>query len=43
VYWGLYRRFFEHVDFAFEPRNLPPSGAYFCRGPKDLAGSPWKR
>jgi phosphatidylethanolamine/phosphatidyl-N-methylethanolamine N-methyltransferase len=37
VYWGLYRRFFEHVDFAFEPRNLPPSGAYFCRGPKDLS------
>jgi phospholipid N-methyltransferase len=37
VYWGLYRRFFEHVEFAFEPRNLPPAGAYFCRGPKVLA------
>ena len=21
-------------DFVFEPRNLPPSGAYFCRGAK---------
>jgi ornithine lipid N-methyltransferase len=37
VYWGLYRRFFDHVDFVFEPRNLPPSGAYFCRGPKGLS------
>lgn len=37
IYWPLYRRYFEHVAFAFEPRNLPPSGAYICRGPKDLA------
>jgi phosphatidylethanolamine/phosphatidyl-N-methylethanolamine N-methyltransferase len=36
VYWPLYRKYFEHVEFAFEPRNLPPSGAYFCRGPKDI-------
>ena len=36
VYWPLYRRYFDEVRFAFEPRNLPPSGAYFCRGPKDI-------
>jgi ornithine lipid N-methyltransferase len=32
VYWRFYRRFFEEVRFAFEPRNFPPAGAYFCRG-----------
>ncbi len=31
VYLRFYRRFFEEVRFAFEPRNLPPAGAYFCR------------
>jgi phosphatidylethanolamine/phosphatidyl-N-methylethanolamine N-methyltransferase len=36
VYWGLYRKFFDDVRFAFEPRNFPPAGAYFCRGPKPL-------
>jgi ornithine lipid N-methyltransferase len=36
VYWPFYRRYFEDVRFVFEPRNLPPSGAYFCRGPRDL-------
>jgi phosphatidylethanolamine/phosphatidyl-N-methylethanolamine N-methyltransferase len=36
VYWRFYRRFFDEVQFAFEPRNIPPAGAYFCRGPKDL-------
>ncbi len=36
VYQGLYRKFFQDVRFAFEPRNLPPAGAYFCRGFKDL-------
>lgn len=36
VYWGLYRRFFEDVRFAFEPRNFPPAGAYFCRGVKEI-------
>jgi phospholipid N-methyltransferase len=36
VYWGFYRRFFEDVRFVFEPRNLPPAGAYLCRGPKDV-------
>jgi phosphatidylethanolamine/phosphatidyl-N-methylethanolamine N-methyltransferase len=37
VYWRFYRRFFEDVRFAFEPRNVPPAGAYFCRGVKDIA------
>jgi len=37
VYWRFYRRFFEQVEFVFEPRNLPPSGAYFCRGAKLLS------
>jgi phosphatidylethanolamine/phosphatidyl-N-methylethanolamine N-methyltransferase len=36
LYWPFYRKYFEHVEFAFEPRNLPPSGAYFCRGPKEI-------
>lgn len=35
VYQGLYRRFFDDVRFVFEPRNFPPAGAYYCRGPKD--------
>lgn len=37
VYKGLYQRYFEDVRFVFEPRNLPPAGAYHCRGPKDVA------
>jgi phosphatidylethanolamine/phosphatidyl-N-methylethanolamine N-methyltransferase len=37
VYKPLYKRYFDDVRFVFEPRNLPPSGAYFCRGPKDVA------
>jgi phosphatidylethanolamine/phosphatidyl-N-methylethanolamine N-methyltransferase len=36
VYWPLYRKYFERVEFAFELRNLPPSGAYLCWGPKEL-------
>src|SRR4051794_27910138 len=36
VYWRFYRKFFDDVQFVFEPRNLPPAGAYFCRGVKDL-------
>jgi len=32
LYWRLYRKFFDDVQFVFEPRNLPPAGAYFCRG-----------
>ena len=35
VYQGLYRRFFDQVQFVFEPRNFPPAGAYYCRGIKD--------
>ena len=34
VYWRFYKRFFHEVRFAFEPRNFPPAGAYFCRGVK---------
>jgi ornithine lipid N-methyltransferase len=34
VYWRFYRKYFDQVDFVFEPRNLPPAGAYFCRGLK---------
>jgi phosphatidylethanolamine/phosphatidyl-N-methylethanolamine N-methyltransferase len=37
VYKGLYKRFFDDVRFAFEPRNFPPAGAYFCRGVKEIA------
>jgi phospholipid N-methyltransferase len=36
VYQGLYRRYFEEVRFVFEPRNVPPAGAYYCRGVKDI-------
>jgi ornithine lipid N-methyltransferase len=32
LYWPFYRRYFHDVRFAFEPRNLPPAGAYFCKG-----------
>jgi ornithine lipid N-methyltransferase len=39
VYWRFYKTFFEDVRFAFEPRNIPPAGAYFCRGVKDLPRS----
>ncbi len=34
LYWRFYRRHFDDVQFVFEPRNLPPAGAYFCRGSK---------
>lgn len=36
VYWNFYRRYFESVEFIFEPRNIPPAGAYFCRGVKPI-------
>ncbi len=32
VYRRLYRRYFDRVDFVFEPRNFPPAGAYHCFG-----------
>jgi phospholipid N-methyltransferase len=37
LYWGFYRKFFNDVRFVFEPRNLPPAGAYFCRSPKEIS------
>jgi phospholipid N-methyltransferase len=37
VYWRFYRRFFDEVHFAFEPRNLPPSGAYYCKGVRPIS------
>jgi ornithine lipid N-methyltransferase len=37
VYRRFYRTFFEDVQFLFEPRNLPPAGAYLCRGVRDLS------
>ena len=37
VYRPLYRRFFDRVDFRFEPRNFPPAGAYHCRGIREVA------
>jgi phosphatidylethanolamine/phosphatidyl-N-methylethanolamine N-methyltransferase len=36
VYLRFYRKFFEEVRFNFEPRNLPPAGAYFCRRVKAI-------
>ena len=37
VYLRFYRKYFEDVQFVFEPRNLPPAGAYFCRRVKPIA------
>lgn len=37
LYWPFYRRHFHDVQFAFEPRNLPPGGTYFCTGVKPYA------
>jgi ornithine lipid N-methyltransferase len=34
IFWRFYQGFFDDVQFAFEPRNLPPAGAYICRGIK---------
>ncbi|WP_165228477.1 ornithine lipid N-methyltransferase [Aquisphaera insulae] len=36
AYWRFYRRYFQDVRFVLEPRNLPPAGAYFCRGVKPV-------
>jgi phospholipid N-methyltransferase len=36
VYWRFYRRFFRDVQFAFELRNLPPAGAYFCKNARPI-------
>ncbi len=40
LYWRFYRRFFREVRFVFEPRNLPPAGAYFCQGIKISGSTP---
>jgi phospholipid N-methyltransferase len=40
LYQKLYRRHFEHVQFVFEPRNMPPAGAYFCRRPRAVGEAP---
>ena len=37
VYLKFYRSYFEDVRFVFEPRNLPPAGAYICRRLKPIA------
>ena len=34
VYLRLYKKYFDNVRFKFEPRNIPPAGAYHCSGPK---------
>ena len=39
LYHRLYRRFFDDVRFIFEPRNIPPAGAYQCRGIKEVVAS----
>jgi phospholipid N-methyltransferase len=31
VYWRMYGRLFEHVDFRLVVGNLPPGGVYHCR------------
>lgn len=38
VYLNFYRKFFNNVQFRFEPRNLPPAGVYYCQGVKELPG-----
>jgi len=40
IYQRFYRRFFDDVKFVFEPRNLPPAGVYYCRGPKAQPEAP---
>lgn len=37
LYWNFYRQYFDDVHFVLEPRNIPPAGAYFCRGAKELS------
>jgi phospholipid N-methyltransferase len=32
VYRRMYRRLFHHVQLRLAPLNLPPAGAYHCRG-----------
>jgi phospholipid N-methyltransferase len=32
IYYRLYARYFNDVEFRFVPWNLPPGGVYLCRG-----------
>lgn len=32
IYYKLYARYFDNVQFRFVPWNLPPGGVYVCRG-----------
>lgn len=32
IYYKLYRRYYDDVNFQFVPWNLPPGGVYVCRG-----------
>lgn len=32
VYFGMYRGYFDEVQFRLVTRNLPPGGVYVCRG-----------
>jgi phospholipid N-methyltransferase len=34
VYYPLYRRYFDQVEFHLVFRNLPPAGYYICRRPR---------
>ena len=34
LFWAVYRRYFEKVDFLLELRNFPPGGAYIGYGVK---------
>lgn len=39
VYRSFYRRYFETVRFVFEPRNIPPAGAYICARPQHASSN----
>jgi phospholipid N-methyltransferase len=32
IYYRLYARYFDNVQFRFVPLNFPPGGVYVCRG-----------
>jgi phospholipid N-methyltransferase len=36
IYYPLYRKYFDRVEFRFVVRNLPPGGFYVCQGPRPL-------
>jgi len=37
VYQGLYKSYFDEVEFRLVVRNFPPAGSYICRGYKRTA------